>query len=84
MKKENDYRRFLFRSSEPQGRDKLTALDVIDNMRGELERLHAVAELLFLSEPETIPPGTSELLRDIWERASKLLDLWQGLKEKKP
>jgi hypothetical protein len=81
MKKEKDYGRFLFRATGPRDGERITSLDIVDNLRGELDRLHAMMELLDYAQANPVPPGTSELLRDIWERASWLLDLWPGLKE---
>jgi hypothetical protein len=70
------YARFLFRHSIPDDPEAIDELDLIDNLQGELDRLHAIAELLEHAEAEHIPPGTSQLLRDIWDRAHTILTLW--------
>ncbi len=81
-----DFSRFLFRATGPFKGGPLGDIDLIDNLRGELDRLHAMAELLDYAQANPVPPGASELLRDVWERASWLLDLWSRgkTKERKP
>jgi len=76
------YARFLFRESVPDNTQAFDELDLIDNLRGELDRLHAMAELLQAAECEPIPPGTSQLLRDIWDRATTILTLWSETRTK--
>ncbi len=79
---EKDYTRFLFRATGPHKGGPVGDMDFQDNLHAELDRLHAMAELLDYAQANPVPPGTSELLRDIWERASRLLDLWARGKEK--
>lgn len=77
------YDRFLFRATGGRGTGPVTDVELADNLIGELERLHAIEELLARSpENEDVPPGLADLLRDIRERARALLDLWWSAKER--
>jgi hypothetical protein len=87
MHEKENYSRFLFRATGDRDMPgPLDDLGLSDNLRGELDRLHAISELLDYAQANPVPPGLPELVRDIWERATWLLDLWERGKkrERKP
>lgn len=73
-----DFRGFIFTASgkdvDPQA---VTAIDLFDNMVVELDRLHALAELLAAVEDEVdarVASGLALLLKDIERRARCILE----------
>jgi len=73
-----DFREFVFHAT---GKDTklapLSMLDLIDNLNAELERLHAITELLDRADDEVdhrTLSGTSSLLADIEARIRAILD----------
>jgi len=75
-RRQEAFSRFLFRATGPVKAPGPDDREMLENLRGELERVSALAELLHYGEANPVPPGASELLRDAWERASWILDLW--------
>lgn len=78
-----DLTRFLFRATGGEDLNSISEITVIDNLTTELDRLHALSELLSYAEADRVLPGTSELLRDIWDRAWTILSLWSETRGKK-
>ena len=68
--------RFLFRASEPNNPNRISDIELVDNIHGEIARLDAIENLLANSEGEEIPDGLAEIIRDSRERIKAVIDLW--------